>query len=99
MADKIYVGQTELSIRLITGIDITGASSVLIKYKKPSDSIVYSWNASIEDAASGIIYYNIQSVEDLNVSGKWKFWAHVTLSSGNIGIGRPTFYDIYDEGE
>jgi len=99
MADKIYVGQTELSIRLITGIDVTGAQSTLIKYKKPDDDNVYSWTASIEDATNGIIYYNIASEEDLDTSGKWKFWAYVVLSSGNIGIGKPTFHDIYDEGE
>jgi len=54
MANKIYSGQTELQIRLTTGVTITGAACQ-VKYRKPSGK-EGAWDATIEDATAGIIY-------------------------------------------
>lgn len=69
---KIYVGQTALRIQLSTGIDLTDIT-VSIKYEKP-DGTTGVWQASkLND--SGTIYYDINTVTDLDQSGDWTFWA------------------------
>lgn len=94
---KIYTSQTELTIRLITGIDLSQASSVEIQYKKPGDDTILSWTAAIEDTAYGVISYTIQSESELNEVGTWKFWAFVEFTNGKKARGETVTYHIYDE--
>jgi len=98
MADKIYVGQTALTLTLSTGIDLTTASSVEIKYIKP-DKTLGSWTADVDSPATGgSISYTIQSATDLDVSGSWKMWAYVTFSGSTVAPGDCATFTVYDEG-
>ena len=83
---KLYAGQTKLRIRLTMNVDITGGSAV-IKYKKPDDT-EGQWTAVIENAGTGIIYYDIQA-GDIPAAdhGEWCFWAYATFSDGHVAPG------------
>lgn len=94
---KIYLNQSSLRIQLTTNVDITGATSTLIKYKKPSGS-TGSWIASIEAAGDGIIYYDLTGTE-LDETGTWTLWAHVTFSDTRVAPGEPVKMIVYTEGE
>lgn len=93
----IFKNQTSLRIRLTTNVDITGATSLNIKYKKPSGD-VGSWTAISEDSLLGIIYYDVQS-GDINESGNWYIWAYVTFSDSRSAPGESVKVEVYEEGE
>ena len=93
---KVYNGQDALKIRLTCSQDITGATVKKIKYKKP-DGTEGSWDATVEDEANGIIYYNIQN-GDINETGNWTFWAFITFSDGRSAPGEPITRYFYTEG-
>ena len=90
---KKYVGQTALTIRLITGVDVTGATA-LIKGKKPSGGTTLSWTATIVDATLGVIQYVLPSAL-IDESGTWTFWADITFASGKWAQGEPFTEYIY----
>jgi len=95
---KIYVGQYSLQIRLTTGVDITSASALLVKYKKP-DGTEGSWTATEYDATTGVIYYDFTKASELDQAGTWTFWAHVTFSDDRVAMGEPVTEKIYSEGK
>jgi len=95
---KIYKGQDALTIQLTVGQDITSATPVLIKYRKPS-GLEGSWIAAIVTAATGIIGYTMADTDQLNEVGKWTFWAHITFSDGKVAPGEPIEKWVYNEGE
>ena len=61
------VGQS-IRINAVTGIDLTGATSVIMKYRSPSD-IEVEVNATISDISTGAIYIDI--AEDVLTVGDW----------------------------
>jgi len=95
---KIYKGQSALTIRLTVGQDITDATPVVIKYRKPS-GVEGSWTASIITAATGVISYTMADTAQLNEVGLWTFWAHITFSDGKVAPGEPVKKWVYNEGE
>jgi len=94
---KIYKDQTSLQIKLTTNVDLSDATTLLIKYEKP-DGTLGSFTASVSDASEGIIYYNVVT-DDLDLEGDWKFWAYVTFSDGRSAPGEVIKQHIYLEGE
>lgn len=96
---KIYVGQTDLTIKAETGKDLTGITAGVyqIKYRNPEGIIGY-FNATVADASKGIIQYSIQEATDLSVSGDWTFWAKIIDDQGLISIGEPFFILVYKQG-
>jgi len=95
---KIFKNQTKLQIRVGTDIDLTGATAYIV-YTKPNGT-VGTWNGTIESPATdGTIYYTIESVNDLDVAGNWKFFAMVVDSANKIGYGEPFQEYIYETGE
>lgn len=93
---KVYKGQTALMLTAKVKEDVTGATC-LIKFRKPSGALG-SFVASIITAATGVIRYVVTSASDIDQSGRWRFWAHVTFSDGTIAVGEPYTYKFYDEG-
>ena len=91
---KVYKNQTSLRVRLTLGVDITDAIVKQIKYQKPSGIVGY-WNATVEDATEGIIYYDI-TTNDINEAGQWKFWAYITFSDGRSAPGEYATETIYE---
>ncbi len=93
---KIYVGQTALRFQLTTDVNVTGALCQ-IKHKKP-DGTEALWSGIISDADIGVFYYDIQS-GDLDQSGDWIMWAHVTFEDLTYAPGEPTTVEVYSEGK
>lgn len=97
MADKYYVGQEWLRIELTTGVNLTGITGPLIKYRKPSGTYG-QFVATVSDIANGILRYDF-TTGDLDEAGTWVFWSHVTFSDGRLAQGEPVEVDVYYEGE
>ena len=95
---KIFVRQTKLSIVRTLGIDITGGTSPLIKYIKPSGE-TGEFVATITDASIGELTYAITSITDLDQYGVWIFWGHITDSGGKVIVGEPSRLVVFIEGE
>lgn len=93
---KIYVGQTDLTIQLVTGKNIHNAQSVRIKYKNPL-GVLGEFVASVANSGTGIIEYNVLSVNDINVSGNWTLWAKVVDAQGLISFGEPAVMNVSKE--
>lgn len=90
----IYVNQTDLTIRLSTGKNLTGATAK-IRYKNPKGTIG-EWTAEIENIVDGVIKYNI--IAPLVFNGSWALWAKITDTNGLISIGTPTIMTVKNEG-
>lgn len=95
---RIHKGQTKLRITLTCGENITGATPCLIKYKKPSGAQGY-WTATISNAATGVIYYDVQQTSELDEEGAWTVWAHITFEDGKVAAGDPVKMAVYTEGK
>lgn len=96
MDNYIYVNQTALRLQLNTSIDLSDATSAVIKYIKP-DGTTGSWTATISSAVQGIIVYDIQS-NDLSQEGDYTIWAYITFTSGKTAPGRAQHIYVYPEG-
>lgn len=73
-------GQT-LTVRATLGVDLTGASSVLVHYKPP---LIAEGTVSgiVDTPATGALHGTI-SAATLMTLGDWTFWVSAILSSGN----------------
>lgn len=98
MNGKIYVGQTMLTIKIFLDSDLTDVATALIKYIKPNKT-QGQFTAVIENADSGIIKYIVMNPSDLDISGNWKFWAHLTFSDTRVIASTPTTLEILKEGD
>ena len=94
---KIYKNQTALKLTTTVSQDISGAAC-LIKYRKPS-GVTGSFSAAIEDAATGVFSYTVTSANDIDESGKWRFWGYVTFRGGKVAPGEVYKKQVYNEGE
>ena len=74
-AQKIYVNQTALELRMDTNIDLSTMASAVIKYEKPDES-TGEWSATA--GGSGILIKNFEAGE-IDQSGLWKFWVYVPV--------------------
>lgn len=98
MADIIFVGQTALTIRLDTKIDLTTAVSAQIKYINPNKETGI-WTAVVDSpATSGTISYDIQSASDIGVAGDWKIWAFITFTGNTVAPGCIKEFTAINEG-
>lgn len=95
---KIYLNQDSLRIQLTTGVDITGASTTEIRFKKPVSGDSSAWTATVGDPGAGAIYFDLTGTE-LDEVGTWTFWAYVTFSDGRSAPGEPVKVTVYTEGE
>jgi len=89
---KLYKGQF-FRISVSTGLDLTGATSLVIKSTDP-DGVKTDWPATIDPTDSTKMYYDCQG---LSKSGLWNVYAKATFQSGSIP-GDVTSFTIYDEG-
>lgn len=94
---KIYVGQSDLTIELTTGKDITGATSIKIGYKSPSGAIG-EFDAVSKDNATGVIEAVFTAQVNLNQSGTWRVWAKIINAGGLLSIGESSEFTVYQEG-
>jgi len=92
---KIFISQTDLTIRLKTFKNIANAQSVKIKYRKPN-GIVGEWTATIADATNGIIEFNAFDGQ-IDTLGTWNIWAKIVDENGLISIGETSTFVAYKE--
>jgi len=94
---SIYKNQTKLRIQRTVSQDITGATLLLIKYKKP-DGTEGQWTATSSDDSNGVIYYDVTLGNEIDQSGRWIIWAYVTFSDGRSAPGEITYLGVKVEG-
>lgn len=90
---KIYKDQF-FRIILDTGIDLTEAISLLIKYQEPNSSTVSEWTATIDPDNVNKMYYDCSG---LTTVGKYKIWGKAIFTEGSI-FGDVSYFDLYNEG-
>ena len=91
MADKVYVGDVGTDVIVDCGEDITGATGLSLKVKKP-DGTASSWTGDIAVYNSNYLKYTIQS-SDLSVDGRYKVQASLTLGTWT-GLGETDTFTV-----
>lgn len=89
---KVYVGMTGLRIRVDTGIDLSSASKVALKVRKPS-GVEEEW---IGFANRTYIEYDVQS-GDLDETGFYKIQAYVELPGNIVLYGETDGIYVYEQ--
>jgi len=88
-----YVGDIGKKIILETGQDLSAATILRIKYKKPNGTNGY-WSATIESNVSNVLanmFYITVAATDLDQAGKWQLQAYAatpawTLSGKTVAM-------------
>lgn len=94
---KIFDIQSALRIKLTASVSIVGATTKEIKWKKPNASSG-AWSATVEDATTGVIYYDLVTPLGAGDKGYWYFWTYIVFSDGRVASGDPIKKYIYEEG-
>lgn len=94
---KVIQNQTELQLELRTGLDLSFASNAEIRYKKP-DGETGHFPATIDTGRHGVMFYNVQSANDIDQTGDWTIWAYAEFPSGNVVYGEATYFTVEEEG-
>lgn len=95
--NTVYKNQTALRLIVDTAIELGSGDVCEIRYCKP-DGVTGSFPASILNENSSLIYHDITSETELDVSGWWKFWAYITFTDGRSACGKAVKIFIADEG-
>jgi hypothetical protein len=89
MAGKnLYKNQTNARLRFPSGIDLTGATTMRIYYKKPDKTASY-WSATA--LGQDLIYK--PTTGQLDQIGAWTFRNYVVIA-GEEGWGDPTTIEV-----
>ena len=94
---RIYKSKTKLRILIDTKCDLSGFQTVSIMAKKPNDTTV-SFPAVVKDVEKGIIFYDVQTVDEIDVAGWWTFWPEVIFDDDRTARGRAVKVFVYEEG-
>ena len=94
---RIYKSKTKLRILIDTKCDLSGFQTVTIMAKKPDDTTV-SFPAVVKDVEKGIIFYDVQTVDEIDVAGWWTFWPEVIFDDDRTACGRAVKVFVYEEG-
>jgi hypothetical protein len=94
--NKIYAGQTSLSLRVNTACPLNDAELCEIRYRKP-DGSEGAFEAVILDPMTGLLGYDL-GTGDLDQPGWWSFWSWVQFSGGRWAPGDPKKVYIRQEG-
>lgn len=93
---KISVGQTKLTIKLNINEDLTDVTTAVIKYKNPNGE--EGQFSAVKDISNSLIYYVVDSADDIDIYGDWIFWAHLIYTDGKVIAGESKTVKIYKEG-
>ncbi len=94
---RIYKNKTKLRILIDTKCNLSGYDEVCIAARKP-DGVTVSFPAVVKDEENGLISYDIQSADDIDVSGWWTFWPEVTFDDDSTACGRAVKVFVYESG-
>lgn len=84
---RIYAHKSKLRIQLDTKCDLSGYERVWIAALKP-DGTAAEFSAVVKDVENGLIFYDIQTEDDIDQSGWWSFWAEVIFDDDRTARGR-----------
>ena len=87
---KIYVGDIGTDIILDTGMDLAGATTLKMKYKKPN-AVIGEWTGTVT-ATTKIKHTSLAG--ELDVAGKWVLQAYVVIA-GWTGHGESVNMTVY----
>jgi len=92
---KHYIGEIGTDIILDTGVDISSATVLQVKYQKP-DGVTGEWTGTVQDTTK--IRYTL-SEDDIDVAGRWTFQSYVEVSGGKWHgeTAEITFAALFDE--
>ena len=94
---RIYKSKTKLRILIDTKCDLSGFQTVSIMAKKPDDTTV-NFPAVVKDVEKGIIFYDVQTVDEIDVAGWWTFWPEVIFDEDRTACGRAVKVFVYESG-
>ena len=94
---RIYKSKTKLRILIDTKCDLSGFQTVSIMAKKPDDTTM-NFPAVVKDVEKGIIFYDVQTVDEIDVAGWWTFWPEVIFDDDRTACGRAVKVFVYEEG-
>lgn len=92
---KIYKNKGSLRVTQNTGVDLSSAIAQVMKYRKPDDT-EGEWAATVTETTK--IYHDFAENE-LDQSGNWARWAHVTFSDSRTQAGETVYFTVYEEGD
>lgn len=92
---RIYKGKSKLRILIDTKCDLSGYQTVTIAATKPNDTSVI-FPAVVKDVENGIIFYDVQSANDIDISGWWTFWPEVVFDDDRTARGRDVRVFVYE---
>lgn len=95
--NKIYVGQTSLSLRVSTACSLTDTEACEIRYRKP-DGTEGAFTATVLDSLEGLISYDVAD-GDIDLPGWWSFWAWIEFAGGRSAPGEAQKVFIHREGQ
>ena len=95
---RIYKGKSKLRILIDTKCDLSGYEDVSIVFMKPDES-QFTVSAVVKDVETGIIFYDVQSEDELDQSGWWTLWPEVCFDDDRTACGRAVRFFVYEAGE
>lgn len=93
---RIYKNKSKLRILIDTKCDLSGYQTVTIAARKPDNSVV-SFPAVVKDEEHGLIFYDVQSEEDIDQSGWWSFWPEVVFDDDRTTRGMSVKVFVYEQ--
>jgi len=75
---KIYVGQSALTFKLDTGVNLSTATSPRIYYLKPSGATGY-WAGTVTETTK--MQYEVADTLQLDEAGLWTLWTYALFGS------------------
>ena len=94
---RIYKGKSKLRIQIDTKCDLSGYQSVTIAALKANGDVV-EFPAVVKNVEKGIIFYDVQSENDFDVSGWWWLWPEIVFDDDRTACGRAVRVFVYEPG-
>ena len=94
---RIYKSKTKLRILIDTKCDLSGYIDISIVALKP-DGTTVAFPAVVKDVEKGIIFYDVQSENDFDVSGWWWLWPEIVFDDDRTACGRAVRVFVYESG-
>ena len=94
---RIYKGKTKLRVQIDTKCDLSGYEEVNVIAKKPDDT-TKTFPAIVKDVENGLIFFDMQTEEDIDQSGWWTFWPEVVFDDDRTACGRAVRFFVFESG-
>jgi hypothetical protein len=91
--NKVFSGQTKLTITIELNTAITDVDTAVIQYETPR-AVKGEWPATIVDSETGILRLEISTEQQTRPAGRWKVWPKLTYVDGKIIYGTVNTIDF-----